>query len=89
MRKPLYLILKEASGNLGSRVEENLFRPANVYIAASKSGKLTTQHFQSSFTNVFVLATGSISVLLLDSWSRHYPTSLQEFMPKKIKIYEF
>jgi len=79
---PLYLVLKETSGSFGPRVEETLFRPANVFIAASKSGKLTTQHFQSWFTNVFLPATGSFSVLLLDSWSGHCPASLQEFMPK-------
>jgi len=85
LKSPLYLVLKEASGNFGPRVEESLFRPANVYIAASKSGKLTTQHFQSWFTNVFVPVTGSFSVLLLDSWSGHCPASLQEFIPKKDK----
>lgn len=47
LHSPLYLILKEASGNFGLRVEETLFRPSNVFIAASKSGKLTRQHFQS------------------------------------------
>jgi len=41
------LALKEASGSFGPRVEETLFKPANIFIAASKSGKLTTQHFQS------------------------------------------
>jgi len=61
---PLYLVLKETSGSFGSRVEETLFRPANVFIAASKSGKLTTQHFQSWFTNVFLPATGSFSVII-------------------------
>jgi len=38
---PLYLVLKETKGGFGS-VEETLFRPANVFIAVSKSGKLTT-----------------------------------------------
>jgi len=85
LKSPLYVVLKEASGSFGPRVEETLFRPANVFVAASKSGKLTTQHFQSWFTNVFVPATGSFSVLLLDSWSGHCPASLQEFMPKKDK----
>jgi len=78
----LYLILKKTSGSFGPRVEEALFRPANVFIAASKSGKLTTQHFQSWFTSVFLPTTGSFTVLLLDSWSGHCPTNLQEFMPK-------
>jgi len=85
LQSPLYLVLKEASGSFGPRVEETLFRPANIFIAASKSGKLTTQHFQSWFTNVFLPATGSFSVLLIDSWSGHCPESLQEFMPSKDK----
>lgn len=88
LQSPLYLVLKETSGNFGPRVEETLFRPANIYIAASKSGKLTTQHFQSWFTNVFLPTTGSSSVLLLDSWTGHCPTTLQEFIPsdKNIRI---
>jgi len=51
-----------------------------MFLSTSKSGKLTTQHFQ--FTNVFLPATGSFSVLLLNSWSGHCPASLQEFMSK-------
>jgi len=39
---PLHLVLKETSGSFGPRIEETLFRPANVFIAASKSGKLIT-----------------------------------------------
>jgi len=39
---PLFLVLKESSGKFGPIVEENLFRPKNVYLEASKSGKLTT-----------------------------------------------
>jgi len=39
---PLFLVLKEPSGKFGPIVEENLFRPENVYLEASKSGKLTT-----------------------------------------------
>jgi len=31
---PLYLVLKETSGSFGPRVEEILFRSANVFIAA-------------------------------------------------------
>lgn len=88
LQSPLYLVLKETSGSFGPRVEETLFRPANVFIAASKSGKLTTQHFQSWFTNAFVPVTGSFSVLLLDSWSGHCPANLKEFMPhqKDVRI---
>lgn len=62
-----------------------MFRPANIYIAASKSGKLTGEHFQSWFTNVFLPVSGSFSVLLLDSWTGHCPARLQEFTPSQDK----
>lgn len=39
---PLFLVLKEPSGKFGPRVEAELFRPDNVYIDVSKSGKLTS-----------------------------------------------
>ena len=39
---PLFLVLKESTGQFGPVVEKNLFRPENVYVEASRSGKLTT-----------------------------------------------
>ena len=39
---PLYLVLKEIGGDFGPRVEKTLFKPTNVYVSASKSGKLTS-----------------------------------------------
>lgn len=39
---PLFIVLKEAKGEFGPRVEKELFRPENVFITASKSGKLTS-----------------------------------------------
>ena len=40
-----YLVLKKANGNFGPRVKENLFRPANIYIATSKLVKLINNTF--------------------------------------------
>jgi len=37
---PLYIVLKESMGTFGPRVQDTLFRPVNIYIQASKSGKL-------------------------------------------------
>ena len=39
---PLFLVLKEPTGKFGPVVEANLFRHENVYVAASKSEKLTS-----------------------------------------------
>lgn len=44
---PLFLVLKEPSGTFGPIVSANLFRPTNVYITSSKSGKLSTGTFLS------------------------------------------
>ena len=39
---PLFIVLKEEDGQFGSTVEKTLFRPTNVYVKASKSGKTTS-----------------------------------------------
>lgn len=39
---PLFLVLKEPSGEFGPVVSQTLFRPTNVYAVPSKSGKLTS-----------------------------------------------
>ena len=39
---PLFIVLKEPSGGFGPVVEKNLFRPSNIHLQASKSGKLTS-----------------------------------------------
>lgn len=46
---PLFLVLKEPTGKFGPVVEQNLFRPPNVYVEASKSGKLTTGKIISTY----------------------------------------
>ncbi|XP_076165796.1 uncharacterized protein LOC143145892 [Ptiloglossa arizonensis] len=78
---PLFMVLKETSGEFGPRVEESLFRPANVYVTASKSGKLTSHHFNIWLKEVFLPKTGLQSVLLLDSWSGHCPSTFQQSIP--------
>lgn len=39
---PLFIVLKEGKGEFGPIVEKNLFRPENVFLTASKSGKITS-----------------------------------------------
>jgi len=43
---PLFLVLKEKNGQFGPVVESTLFRPINVLVVASTSGKLTTGIYQ-------------------------------------------
>ncbi|XP_039312535.1 uncharacterized protein LOC120359376 [Solenopsis invicta] len=79
---PLYIVLKGSTGTFGPRVEETLFRPVNIYIQASKSGKLTAKHFKTWFTEVYLPNTGSKSMLLLDSWTGHCPSQLEQHVPQ-------
>ncbi|XP_015434023.1 PREDICTED: uncharacterized protein LOC107189858 [Dufourea novaeangliae] len=83
---PLFMVLKETNGEFVPRVQENLFRSANVFVTASKSGKLTSHHFNIWLTEVFLPKTGSQSVLLLDSWSGHCPSSFQQSIPADIDL---
>lgn len=71
---PLYIVVKESTfRTFGPRVKETLFRSTNVYIAASKFGTLTTQHFKNWFQNIYLQSTEEKSLLVLDSWTGHCP----------------
>lgn len=39
---PLFIVLKEPTGKFGPVVETTIFKPSNVFLTASKSGKLTS-----------------------------------------------
>lgn len=43
---PLFIVLKESTGEFGPRVQEAMFRENNIFVLASKSGKLTSHHFE-------------------------------------------
>lgn len=42
LHSPLMMVLKEPTGEFGPIVKKDLFKPSNVYVMASKSGKLTS-----------------------------------------------
>lgn len=74
----------------GPQVKETFFTAPNVYVQASKSGKLSTELFREWFTNVYVPNTGTQSALLLDSWTGL--ASILELVPppppnKKVAVY--
>ncbi|XP_033218214.1 uncharacterized protein LOC117173683 [Belonocnema kinseyi] len=54
---------------------------------ASKSGKLTKEHFKTWLKEVFYPNVGSRSVLLLNSWSGHCPEAVQEADSKDKEIH--
>lgn len=53
---PLLIILKEPSGRLGPIVERTIFRPSNVFISISKSGKATSGTF---VYDILIMKSGS------------------------------
>lgn len=83
---PLLIVLKERTGTLGPHVQETLFRPSNVYISATTSGKLTSNEFKNWFTDIFLPHTGQRSVLLLDSWGGHCPVKLEPEIPHEKEV---
>lgn len=52
---PLFIVLKEKSGEFGPVISKDLFRPDNVYVMASKSGKLTSGTNNSSIVLLHIL----------------------------------
>jgi len=83
---PLLIMLKEP-GTLGPRVQEITFIANNIFIMASKSGKLTSNHFETWIKEVFFPNVGSNSVLLLDSWTGHCPDIIERNRSKS--AYDF
>lgn len=75
---PMLIVLNEPTGKFGPRVEQTMFRAENIFLLASKSGKLTTDHFKRWFQEVYIPNTGPKSVILLDSWSGQCPTALKD-----------
>jgi hypothetical protein len=68
---PLFVVLQEPDGKFGPRVEENLFQAPNIYVTASRSGKLTKEHLIEWFKNVYFANTPDKSILLVDSWTTY------------------
>ena len=69
---PLYLVLKKSSGLSDQEYKKiysgHLIIIPNVYVSASKSDKLTADHFKIDLSHL-----GLRWVLFLDSWSGYCP----------------
>lgn len=61
---PFFLVLKKQCGKCSPVVERQLFKPKNIYVTASKSGKLTLGNFLLGIE--IILTHILICVLLLD-----------------------
>jgi hypothetical protein len=66
---PLFLCLKEESGRLSENIQRNLFKPSNIVLTCSVSGKLTSSLVKYWRDNVLLPSIGKNKCLLLsDCW---------------------
>jgi len=75
-----------SSGKFGPVVEREMFRPKNMVISASKSGKMGKAHLDEWVEKVFVPCVGQDSLLVIDSWSIFTEENLRNMIPDDKKV---
>ncbi|CAF3324932.1 unnamed protein product [Rotaria socialis] len=75
---PILLCLQEPKGKLGEGVKNKLFKPSNVVITCSASGKLTSSLVAYWRDNCLLPSIGGKCLLLSDSWSAQNDMSLYD-----------
>lgn len=66
---PLFVCLQEKGGVFGPHVKSTLHPADNLYVVASKSGKLTKQLMLEWFSKVYFPNAPASSILYIDSWT--------------------
>ena len=71
LARKLYICLQEKDGKFGPRVAKEVQKdvPFNLYIEASKSGKMEKAHMISFRDNIFKPEIQHKALILLDSWT--------------------
>ena len=80
------IVLQEKDGQFGPRVKETMFTSDNLYVVASKSGKLTKAIFKEWLCKVYFANAPIFSVLLLDSWSTQNESNILDRKPPNKEI---
>ncbi|KAK3908570.1 Pogo transposable element with KRAB domain [Frankliniella fusca] len=84
--EPLYMVLREDSGTFGPRISETMFRPPNVFLSASKSGKMGVKHLDEYIQNVAVPNLAPRGVLVVDSWSAFSDENIMRNIPDNMEL---
>ncbi|KAE8751167.1 hypothetical protein FOCC_FOCC002251 [Frankliniella occidentalis] len=84
--EPLYMVLQEKDGRFGPEVEKTMYRPPNVLIAASKSGKMGAFHLDQWMQNICVPTVGRKGVLVVDSWSTFTHDNIMKSVPEETEL---
>lgn len=66
---PMIVCLQEPSGSFGENVARGLHKAPNLYVVASKSGKMTKELILEWFRNVYFPIAPLSSILFVDSWT--------------------
>ena len=75
---PMYLCLQEMNGGMGEVVKARLFKPDNVVVTCSSSGKLTSSLVTYWRDNCLLPSIPSKCLLLSDTWSAQSDPKLYE-----------
>jgi len=73
-----YMVLQETTGHkFGKKVKKTMFKPKNLRLVCSKSGKMHGFQTEDMFDHCFLpFAADDISVVMLDSWTGFIKTDL-------------
>ena len=65
----VFICLQESGGRFGPLVEKAFFKPVNVVLTCSISGKLSSSHYRYYLENVLKKVVKGSFLLLIDSWN--------------------
>jgi len=70
---PLFVVVQEQSGHFGPKVLQEVltYTPENIYVRASKSGKVSNELIRQWYREVYLPAVPKKNMLLLDSLNTH------------------
>jgi hypothetical protein len=84
---PIFLVLKEPSGSIGPVVSKSIFKAENVYVSASKSGKVSKEIIRTWYQDVFFPNVGPKATLLLDALTtQNDRTMINELVPPTVEF---
>lgn len=87
LRAPMLICLQETSGSFGPVVQGNMFKPRNLVIKCSKSGKMDKQMMKDFVQSVLQPnITDNKACLILDSWSGQRDSQLYELPGMDIQV---
>ena len=87
---PLFIVCQEPSGTFGKIVQKNIFHSQNIYVVATKSGKMGKQELTDFLENVYFNNTPNESMLLIDSWTSYNNEKIiRESTPEEKDLYLF